>query len=275
VGEAVRGLAPGLAEHALSGPRRDHCGVRGAGCRADRSAADLARWRGLRRVIGVRTGCRGEKGWHGAAGVGPSRLPTTARSWRTANSRRSSATPRACMNCLPRSSEWRISPRRRPGWRRPGWRGTQRSGQSKRVCRPCSSFSKMPVTSGPGLRGGARRADLGPGGRAAGGNRGPGGGRRGELDRLLRLVQLTALPRTMSAMPRRRCGDAASGLDAVAGSPAGRARALAGLLTAAAQHHEARGDGDCPVCGRSGALTGQWRQATQRSPAGSTKPLTW
>jgi hypothetical protein len=60
VGEAVGRLAPGLAEHALSGPRRDNRGVPGAGCRAGRGAADLARWRGLRRVVGVRASC-GEK----------------------------------------------------------------------------------------------------------------------------------------------------------------------------------------------------------------------
>jgi hypothetical protein len=60
---------------------------------------------------------------------------------------------------------------------------------------------------------------------------------------------------------------AAAGLDAAAGSPAGRARALAGLLTAALQHHDVHGDGDCPVCGRPGALTGQWRQATEEEVA--------
>ena len=37
--------------------------------------------------------------------------------------------------------------------------------------------------------------------------------------------------------------------------PAGQRVALAALLTAALQHHQAHGDGDCPVCGRPGALT--------------------
>jgi hypothetical protein len=79
----------------------------------------------------------------------------------------------------------------------------------------------------------------------------------GELDRLRRLAQLAALAEDDVRDAAAALRDAASGLDAVAGSPAGRARALAGLLTAAL-HHEAHGDGHCPVCG-VGALTGQWR----------------
>jgi hypothetical protein len=33
------------------------------------------------------------------------------------------------------------------------------------------------------------------------------------------------------------------------------------------RHHEAHGDGDCPLCGRPGALTGAWRQATEQEVA--------
>jgi hypothetical protein len=47
----------------------------------------------------------------------------------------------------------------------------------------------------------------------------------------------------------------------VAGAGAGR---VADLGAAAPREH---GDGDCPVCGRSGALTGQWRQATEQEVA--------
>jgi recombinational DNA repair ATPase RecF len=85
----------------------------------------------------------------------------------------------------------------------------------------------------------------------------------GELDRLRRLAQLEvpAEADVQEIVDALRL--AAAGLDAVAGSPAGRARALAGLLTAALRHHDAHGDGDCPVCGRPGALTIQWRQATE------------
>lgn len=60
---------------------------------------------------------------------------------------------------------------------------------------------------------------------------------------------------------------AATALETVAGSPAGRPRALAALLTAALQHHSAHGDSDCPVCGRQAALTSQWRQATEQEVA--------
>jgi ABC-type hemin transport system ATPase subunit len=90
---------------------------------------------------------------------------------------------------------------------------------------------------------------------------------RGELDRLRRLAQLTAPAEADVRDAAAALRDAAAGLDAVAGSPAGRARTLARLLTAALEHHEAHGDGDCPVCGRSEALTGQWRQATEQEVA--------
>ncbi|MGH3256048.1 MAG: AAA family ATPase [Streptosporangiaceae bacterium] len=89
----------------------------------------------------------------------------------------------------------------------------------------------------------------------------------GELDRLRRLALLAppAVDAVREAADRLR--SAAADLDETAGAPAGRARALAGLLTAALQHHASHGDGDCPVCGRSGALTGQWRRATEAEVA--------
>ena len=87
----------------------------------------------------------------------------------------------------------------------------------------------------------------------------------GELDRLRRLAQLTVPAEADVQEIANALSDAAAALDAVAGSPAGQARALAGLLTAALQHHDAHGDGDCPVCGRHGALTTQWRQVTQEA----------
>ena len=93
----------------------------------------------------------------------------------------------------------------------------------------------------------------------------PMGAEGGELGRLRRLAQLTIPAEAGVEEIADALRLAAAGLDAVTGSPAGQARALAGLLTAALQHHHAHGDGDCPVCGRQGALTMQWRQATQQA----------
>lgn len=84
----------------------------------------------------------------------------------------------------------------------------------------------------------------------------------GELGRLRRLAQLTAPAESDVREAAAALREAAAGLEAVAGSSAGRARALAALLTAALQHYEAHGDGDCPVCGRPGA-----RQATEQEVA--------
>jgi ABC-type hemin transport system ATPase subunit len=88
-----------------------------------------------------------------------------------------------------------------------------------------------------------------------------------ELGRLRRLAQLTAPAGDDVREAVIALRNAAAGLDAVAGSPADQARTLAGLLTAALQHHEEHGDGNCPVCGQPAALTRQWRQATQREVA--------
>jgi recombinational DNA repair ATPase RecF len=85
----------------------------------------------------------------------------------------------------------------------------------------------------------------------------------GDLARLRSLGQLTAPTPADVRDAVTRLQDAASELDTVAGSPAGEARKLAGLLTTALSHHEAHGDGDCPVCGRPGALTKQWHQDTR------------
>jgi hypothetical protein len=87
------------------------------------------------------------------------------------------------------------------------------------------------------------------------------------LGRLGRLAQLTVPAEDEVQAATAALREAAAGLEAVAGSSAGRARALATLLTAALQHHEAHGDGDCPVCGRPGALTAEWRQATEQEVA--------
>jgi hypothetical protein len=90
----------------------------------------------------------------------------------------------------------------------------------------------------------------------------------GEFGWLRRLAQLTVPAETEVLQTADALRLAAAELDAAAGSAAGRARALAGLLMTALQHHAAHGDGDCPVCGRPGALTAQWRQVTENEVAG-------
>ncbi len=90
-----------------------------------------------------------------------------------------------------------------------------------------------------------------------------------ELDILRRIAQLSgpSAEHVRDAVTALRM--AADGLDEIAGSPAGRAMALASLLDLAVRHHEAHGDDDqdCPVCGRPGALTLQWRTDAARHVA--------
>jgi recombinational DNA repair ATPase RecF len=89
----------------------------------------------------------------------------------------------------------------------------------------------------------------------------------GQLEVLRRLTNLTvpAAADVSSAVASLR--SAAERLEEVQGAAAGQALALAELLDAAIQHHQEHGDGDCPVCGRSDALTGEWRTATQEHAA--------
>ncbi len=89
----------------------------------------------------------------------------------------------------------------------------------------------------------------------------------GELDCLRRLAQLAVPAEEEVRAAAAELREAAEGLEAVAGTAAGRARALAALLMSALRHHKEHGDGDCPVCKRPGALTMQWRQATEEEVA--------
>jgi recombinational DNA repair ATPase RecF len=56
---------------------------------------------------------------------------------------------------------------------------------------------------------------------------------------------------------------AIAALAAIAGTPAGDARRLAGLLRDALHYHGAHGDGDCPICGRKAALDAAWRSSAE------------
>jgi energy-coupling factor transporter ATP-binding protein EcfA2 len=57
----------------------------------------------------------------------------------------------------------------------------------------------------------------------------------------------------------------AQGLRELAGTNAAQAHELAALLDVALEHHRLHGDGDCPVCGNSRALTDAWRAATEQN----------
>ncbi len=61
--------------------------------------------------------------------------------------------------------------------------------------------------------------------------------------------------------------EARKGLEACAGTDAGRAASLAKLLETALAHDEQHADGDCPVCGTTGVLDEAWRLESARAVA--------
>jgi len=89
----------------------------------------------------------------------------------------------------------------------------------------------------------------------------------GALAALRSLAQLKPPPADEVAAVIADARSAAEGLREVAGTNAAQARELVALLDAALGHHQAHGDGDCPVCGNCGALTSAWRAATERNRA--------
>ena len=84
-----------------------------------------------------------------------------------------------------------------------------------------------------------------------------------QIGRLRQLSQLVVPPREQVQESVAALGRAADTLATTAGSEAGQAQALIGLLGAALDHYRAHGFGDCPVCGRSGALDEDWRVHTE------------
>ena len=86
-------------------------------------------------------------------------------------------------------------------------------------------------------------------------------GADGEEGALRQLREMAALP----APSAEAVAQAAASLRAAAAkvksatkTVAARSRDLAEVLEHALRFHERHGDGDCPVCGRAGALTGKW-----------------
>lgn len=84
-----------------------------------------------------------------------------------------------------------------------------------------------------------------------------------DLALLRELVGLTAPDEDVVLEATEQARQAIALLAAVAGTPAGDARRLAGLLREALAYHEAHGDGDCPVCGRQAALNEGWRSTAE------------
>jgi recombinational DNA repair ATPase RecF len=84
-----------------------------------------------------------------------------------------------------------------------------------------------------------------------------------QISRLRQLSQLVVPPREQVQESVAALGETADMLATTAGSEAGQAQALIGLLGAALDHYRTHGPGECPVCGRSGALDEDWRVHTE------------
>jgi len=95
----------------------------------------------------------------------------------------------------------------------------------------------------------------------------PGARPEGELGRLRQLSQLAAPAKEEAGEVATALREAAEAVTAAAGSQAGRARDLAGLLRSALGHYRSHGAGPCPVCGQSAALDERWRERTEREIA--------
>ena len=70
-----------------------------------------------------------------------------------------------------------------------------------------------------------------------------------------------------SRRPPRRCGRRPRPSAPRPETAAARSRDAAALLESALHYHEAHGDGDCPVCGRKGALDGAWSRKQREAAA--------
>lgn len=95
-----------------------------------------------------------------------------------------------------------------------------------------------------------------------------------EMSAETELALLRALSTLESPAPLPQVGvairdlrEAAQRQTAIAASASARAREAATILSSALTFHEHHGDGECPVCGASGALDADWRQQAQRKAA--------
>lgn len=96
----------------------------------------------------------------------------------------------------------------------------------------------------------------------------------GEIGRLRQLSQLPLPPQAQVSDVVAKLRAAAGALDKTAGSQAGQALALSGLLSSALEHYHAHGAGACPVCGRAAALDEEWRDRAEKEVARLTAQAT-
>jgi recombinational DNA repair ATPase RecF len=96
----------------------------------------------------------------------------------------------------------------------------------------------------------------------------------GEIGRLRQLSQLPLPSQAQVSDVHAELRAAADALDETAGSEAGQALALAGLLRSALAHYHAHGAGACPVCGRAAALDERWRDRAEKEVARLTAQAT-
>jgi energy-coupling factor transporter ATP-binding protein EcfA2 len=88
-------------------------------------------------------------------------------------------------------------------------------------------------------------------------------GAEGEVALLRRLCSLQPPDAERARARAEELRSAAAEVASVAGTDAGRAREVARVLEQALGLHAHHGDGDCPVCGQAGALSGEWRARAQ------------
>lgn len=92
-------------------------------------------------------------------------------------------------------------------------------------------------------------------------------GAEGEMALLRRLCSLEVPDQHRALALAEQLRSAAADVGALAGTDAGRARELAGILEQALALHADHGTRDCPVCGQAGVLDGDWRKRTEAEVA--------
>jgi energy-coupling factor transporter ATP-binding protein EcfA2 len=95
----------------------------------------------------------------------------------------------------------------------------------------------------------------------------PGGSGMAALDVLQGMANLEPPDAEKVASAAAEMRSAAAAVQAAQGTAAARSRDAAALLDLALRYHAAHGDGDCPVCGRAGALDKAWSKKQRAAMA--------